>query len=146
MKIQMKPTKTNPTRTRKRPEAPDFFLTPSEFKTCVSGLEVGGIESLSGSLVEKAVRFCVSLLGEKCPGESLEIRVVPFAACKVLKGSKPDPHNLVPPDFLEMDPEVFLELSFGLKSWNEAERDLNLSTLSRAAELKPFFPLLSVEK
>ena len=110
MKIQMKPTKTNLTRTKKRPETPGFFLAPSELKDCLFALEEGGIKSLSPSLGGRAVRFCVSLLEEKCPGESLEVRVVPFAACKVLQGSKPDPHNLMPPDFFEVDPEIFLEI------------------------------------
>lgn len=146
MKIQMKPTKTNLTRTKKRPETPGFFLAPSELKDCLFALEEGGIKSLSPSLVGRAVRFCVSLLEEKCPGESLEVRVVPFAACKVLQGSKPDPHNLMPPDFFEVDPEIFLELSFGLKNWDEVEGALSLSPFSRAKELKAFFPLLSPEK
>lgn len=146
MKIRMKPTKTNLTRTKKRPKASGFFLTPSELKACLSGLEGGDFKTLSPSLVGRAVRFCVSLLEEKCPGESVEVRVVPFAACKVLQGSKPDPHNLMPPDFFEMDPEIFLKLSFGLKNWDEVEEVLNLSPFSRAKELKAFFPLLTPEK
>ena len=71
---------------------------------------------------------------------------MPFAASKVLQGSKPDPHNLMPPDFFEMDPEIFLELSFGLKNWDEVEEVLNLSPFSRAKELKAFIPLLTPEK
>ena len=142
----MKPKKTGLTRTKTRPEAQSSLLAPSEFKACIHALEEGGIDSLSPSLLEKSVRFCISLLEEKCPGKSLEVRVVPFAACKVLQGSNPDPHNLMPPDFLEIGPEIFLQLSFGLKSWNEVEKNLDLPLLSRARELEPFFPLLSPEK
>lgn len=142
----MKPKKKNLTRAKKKTEARDSFLTPSEFEFCLSGLKAGGMDCLPSPLVERAIRFCISLLEEKCPGGSLEVRVVPFAACKVLQGSRPNPHNLTPPDFLEISPEIFLQLSFGFKSWDEAEKDLNLSPLSRARELKPLFPLLSLEK
>lgn len=146
MKIRTKLKMTNLTRTKKRPEARNSFLTLLEFQSCLFGLKAGGSNSLPPSLMGKAVRFCISLLEEKCPGKSLEVRVVPFAACKVLQGYEPDAHNLMPPDFLEIDPEIFLQLSFGLKSWSEIEKYLDLSPLSRARELKPFFPLLSPEK
>ncbi|MBR4399560.1 MAG: hypothetical protein IKT06_01310 [Aeriscardovia sp.] len=142
----MKPKRTDLTRTNQRLNAQPPFLAPLELRECVAGLRGGRFDSLPPSLVGKAVRFCISLLREKCPGESIEVRVVPFAACKVLSGSKSDPHNLMPPDFLEVGPEAFLDLSFGLKGWEEIERGLNFPPFSRAKELEPFFPLLSPKK
>ena len=143
----MKPKKkTDPKRALTRPEGKAAPISPSELKACVEGLKSGGLDACPRELAAKAVRFCASLLEEACPGESVEVRVVPFAACKVLEGARPDPHNLTPPDFVEIDPEVFLRLSFGLESWLEALPDLDIPRLSRAKELGGFFPLLSAEK
>lgn len=138
--------KTDPKRAPTRPEFHGASLSPSELRACIEGLKEGGLETCPRELVAKAVRFCASLLEEACPGESMEVRIVPFAACKVLQGTSPDPHNLTPPDFLEISPEIFLKLSFGLESWQDARPYLNISQLSRAKELGGLFPLLSVEK
>ncbi|MBR6440143.1 MAG: hypothetical protein IKS61_02425 [Aeriscardovia sp.] len=137
--------KTDLKRASTRPEAQYASLSSSELEACIEGLR-DGLQSCPRELVGKAVRFCASLLEEACPGESLEVRVVPFAACKVLQGTRPDPHNLTPPDFLEMDPDIFLRLSFGLESWQKALPELKIPQLSRAKELEAFFPLLSVKK
>lgn len=135
-----------PKRTPTRPEVQAALLSPLELKACIEGLQKEGLQSCPQELIGKAVRFCASLLQEACPGESMEVRVVPFAACKVLQGTRPNPHNLTPPDFFEIEPEVFLRLSFGLESWQEALPKLRIPQLSRARELEAFFPLLSMEK
>ena len=53
-----------------------------------------------------AVRYSLYLLEKKAPGEGVEVRVAPWGAIKILDGPASDPHNLTPPDVIELDPDV----------------------------------------
>ena len=56
-----------------------------------------------------AVRYSLYLLEKKAPGEGVEVRVAPWGAIKILDGPASDPHNLTPPDVIELDPDVLDE-------------------------------------
>ena len=58
-----------------------------------------------------AVRYTLYLLERKAPGPGVEVRVAPWGAVKILDGPASDPHNLTPPDVIELDPEVWLRPS-----------------------------------
>ena len=51
-----------------------------------------------------AVRYSLYLLEKKAPGEGVEVRVAPWGAIKILDGPASDPHNLTPPDVIELEP------------------------------------------
>ena len=55
-----------------------------------------------------AVRYSLFLLERRAPGPGVEVRVAPWGAVKILDGPESDPHNLTPPDVIELDPEVWL--------------------------------------
>ena len=57
-----------------------------------------------------AVRYSLYLLEKKAPGEGVEVRVAPWGAIKILDGPASDPHNLTPPDVIELDPDVWMRL------------------------------------
>lgn len=57
-----------------------------------------------------AVRYSLFLLERRAPGPGVEVRVAPWGAVKILDGPESDPHNLTPPDVIELDPEVWLRL------------------------------------
>ena len=61
-----------------------------------------------------AVRYSLYLLEKKAPGEGVEVRVAPWGAIKILDGPASDPHNLTPPDVIELDPDVWMRLATGL--------------------------------
>ena len=61
-----------------------------------------------------AVRYTLYLLERKAPGPGVEVRVAPWGAVKILDGPASDPHNLTPPDVIELDPEVWLRLAAGI--------------------------------
>ena len=69
-----------------------------------------------------AVRYSLYLLEKKAPGEGVEVRVAPWGAIKILDGPASDPHNLTPPDVIELDPDVWMRLATGITSWDE-EKD-----------------------
>lgn len=58
-----------------------------------------------------AVRYSLYLLEKKAPGEGVEVRVAPWGAIKILDGPASDPHNLTPPDVIELDPDVWMRLA-----------------------------------
>ena len=58
-----------------------------------------------------AVRYSLFLLERRAPGPGVEVRVAPWGAVKILDGPESDPHNLTPPDVIELDPEVWLRLA-----------------------------------
>ena len=62
-----------------------------------------------------AVRFSLHLLEQKAPGPGVEVRVAPWGAVKILDGPASDPHNLTPPDVIELDPEVWLASPAGTR-------------------------------
>ena len=66
-----------------------------------------------------AVRFSLYLLELRAPGGGVEVRVAPWGAVKVLDGPQSDPHNLTPPDVIELEPDVWLRLACGITSWKE---------------------------
>lgn len=59
-----------------------------------------------------AVRYSLFLLERRAPGPGVEVRVAPWGAVKILDGPESDPHNLTPPDVIELDPEVWLRLAW----------------------------------
>ena len=69
-----------------------------------------------------AVRYSLFLLERRAPGPGVEVRVAPWGAVKILDGPESDPHNLTPPDVIELDPEVWLRLACGITTWAE-EKD-----------------------
>ena len=58
-----------------------------------------------------AVRYSLYVLESIAPGFAVEVRVAPWGAIKILEGPQSDPHNLTPPDVIELDPDVWLRLS-----------------------------------
>lgn len=61
-----------------------------------------------------AVRYSLHLLEKKAPGEGVEVRVAPWGAIKILDGPASDPHNLTPPDVIELEPDVWMRLAAGI--------------------------------
>ncbi|MBQ1599894.1 MAG: hypothetical protein IIZ85_04520, partial [Bifidobacterium sp.] len=66
-----------------------------------------------------AVRYSLHMLELKAPGPGVEVRVAPWGAIKILDGPASDPHNLTPPDVIELDPSVWLRVASGVTTWNE---------------------------
>ena len=53
-----------------------------------------------------AVRYLLQLLDEKAPGNSVEVRVPPFAAVQVIQG--PRPTRGTPPNVVATDPATWI--------------------------------------
>ncbi|EIK86374.1 hypothetical protein CGSMWGv00703Dmash_00650 [Gardnerella greenwoodii 00703Dmash] len=88
-----------------------------------------------------AVRYSLYLLENKVPGCAVEVRVAPFGAVKILEGPASDPHNLTPPDVIELDPQVWLRISCGITSWQQEKQCGNISAIGERDDLSNILPL-----
>ncbi|KAB8287310.1 serine--pyruvate aminotransferase [Bifidobacterium ramosum] len=88
-----------------------------------------------------AVRYTLFLLERRAPGPGVEVRVAPWGAVKILDGPASDPHNLTPPDVIELDPDVWLSLAAGVTTWDE-ERDAgHITAVGERDDLSDLLPL-----
>ncbi|KAA8819000.1 hypothetical protein CSQ85_07060 [Bifidobacterium rousetti] len=88
-----------------------------------------------------AVRYSLFLLERKAPGPGVEVRVAPWGAIKILDGPASDPHNLTPPDVIELDPDVWLRLAAGITSWDEEKEAGHISAVGERDDLGWLLPL-----
>jgi hypothetical protein len=99
---------------------------------------------LPRSVWAMAVRFSLFLLERKAPGPGVEVRVAPWAAVKILDGPASDPHNLTPPDVIELDPDVWLRLACGITTWDEEKTAGHISAVGERDDLSALLPLAAV--
>ena len=88
-----------------------------------------------------AVRYSLHLLEHKAPGPSVEVRVAPWGAVKILDGPASDPHNLTPPDVIELEPNVWLRLACGITTWDEEQQAGHISAVGERDNLSELLPL-----
>lgn len=88
-----------------------------------------------------AVRYSLYLMEHKAPGEGVEVRVAPWGAIKILEGPASDPHNLTPPDVIELEPDVWLRLVCGISTWDEEKDAGHISAVGERDDLSDLLPL-----
>ena len=88
-----------------------------------------------------AVRYSLYLLECKAPGPGVEVRVAPWGAVKILDGPASDPHNLTPPDVIELEPGVWLRLACGITTWSEERQAGHISAVGERDDLSELLPL-----
>ena len=88
-----------------------------------------------------AVRYSLYLLECKAPGPGVEVRVAPWGAVKILDGPASDPHNLTPPDVIELEPNVWLRLACGITAWSEERQAGHISAVGERDDLSELLPL-----
>lgn len=89
-----------------------------------------------------AVRYTLHLLEERAPGGAVEVRVPPWGAVKILAGPQSDPHNLTPPDVIELDPETWLRLAAGLSVWDDERVSGRITAVGERDDLGGLLPLV----
>ena len=72
---------------------------------------------------------------------SLHQLVAPYAVVKILEGPASDPHNLTPPDVIELDPQVWLRVASGITTWHEEQKAGRISAVGERDDLSPLLPL-----
>ncbi|OZG49073.1 hypothetical protein BOCO_1133 [Bombiscardovia coagulans] len=92
--------------------------------------------------IAMAIRYSLHMLEIKAPGQGVEVRVSPWAAVKILEGPASDPHNLTPPDVIELEPDVWLRMATGITSWREEKEVGRISAVGERDDLSELLPLV----
>ena len=90
--------------------------------------------------LKDAVRGLLALLAERAPGHSVEVRVPPYGAVQCVEG--PRHRRGTPPNVIECEPIVFLELATGRLGFAEAVAAGKVSASGQRADLSEHLPLI----
>jgi Bacterial SCP ortholog len=90
--------------------------------------------------VAAAVRLSLRTLAEIAPGNTVEVRVPPFAAVQCVAG--PRHTRGTPPNVVETDPRTWLELATGRLQWTEAVAAGRVTASGTRADLEGLLPIV----
>jgi hypothetical protein len=95
-------------------------------------------------LIEQtAVKYCLQLLHEKAPGNSVEVRIPPYAAVQVIPGIS---HKRgTPPAVIEMSARIWIDLAIGNIEWMATKNSGAISASGERADLSTLLPLISAQ-
>lgn len=88
-----------------------------------------------------AVRYTLYVLERVAPGPGVEVRVAPYAAVKILEGPASDPHNLTPPDVIELEPWVWMRMACGITTWAQEKAAGHISAVGERDDLSRLLPI-----
>jgi uncharacterized protein (TIGR03083 family) len=88
-----------------------------------------------------AVRMLTGILAERVPGRSVEVRVPPYAAIQCVHG--PRHTRGTPPNVIELEPTMWVELATGRMSWAAAVETGRVRASGERADLSANLPVLA---
>jgi len=92
---------------------------------------------------QTAVKYCLQLLHEKAPGNSVEVRIPPYAAVQVIPGIS---HKRgTPPAVIEMSARIWIDLAVGKIDWITTKTSGAISASGERADLSTLLPLISAQ-
>ncbi len=91
------------------------------------------------AVVATAVRWTLQRLADDVPGNSVEVRVPPFAAVQAIPG--PRHTRGTPPNVVETDATTWLALATGELRWDDAVAAARVSASGSRADLTAFLPV-----
>jgi hypothetical protein len=100
-------------------------------------------QEVNKSIEQTAVKYCLQLLHEKAPGNSVEVRIPPYAAVQVIPGIS---HKRgTPPAVIEMSARIWIDLAVGNIEWITTKNSGVISASGERADLSVFLPLISAQ-
>lgn len=109
---------------------------PDEVSAALARVRAGAAERFDLRLLTK---HFLAVLEARAPGNSVEVRVPPYAAVQVIPGVR---HTRgTPPAVVETDAKTWLDLATGALSWTEAEESGSVRASGERADLSPYLPL-----
>ena len=108
-------------------------LPVSEFDAIIARLDAG---EGSRDDLKAATKHLLAILTQRHPGNSVEVRILPFAAVQCLAGAR---HTRgTPPAVVEMDAATWIAVARGNLAWADAK----ISASGERSDLSPFLPLV----
>jgi hypothetical protein len=87
-----------------------------------------------------ATKHLLAVLDQRAPGNSVEVRVPPYAAVQVVPGAR---HTRgTPPAVVETDARTWLALALGRTDWAEAVATGKVTASGERSDLSPYLPLV----
>ena len=86
-----------------------------------------------------AVRYTLQVLAERAKGNTVEVRVPPFAAVQCIEG--PGHTRGTPPNVVEMDAPTWLSLVTGSLDWTTGVEAGRIHASGQRADLRGYVPL-----
>ena len=100
-------------------------------------------QEINKLIEQTAVKYCLQLLHEKAPGNSVEVRIPPYAAVQVIPGIS---HKRgTPPAVIEMSARIWIDLVVGNIDWITTKNSGAISASGERADLSAFLPLISAQ-
>ena len=100
-------------------------------------------EEINKLIEQTAVKYCLQLLHEKAPGNSVEVRIPPYAAVQVIPGIS---HKRgTPPAVIEMRARIWIDLAVGKIDWITTKTSGTISASGERADLSTLLPLISAQ-
>jgi len=97
------------------------------------------LESADPANLRLLTKHFLAVLSAEAPGNSVEVRVPPYAAAQVIPGVR---HTRgTPPAVVEMDALTWIALATGEVAWAEAAATGAVKASGERADLSPYFPL-----
>jgi uncharacterized protein (TIGR03083 family) len=88
-----------------------------------------------------AVRMLTGVLAEQVPGRSVEVRIPPYAAVQCVPG--PRHTRGTPPNVIELEPAMWVELATGRLPWADAVATGRVRASGERADLSAYLPVLA---
>ena len=100
-------------------------------------------QEVNKAIEQTAVKYCLQLLHEKAPGNSVEVRIPPYAAVQVIPGIS---HKRgTPPAVIEMTARIWIDLAIGKIDWVTTKNSGAISASGERADLSTLLPLISAQ-
>ena len=117
-------------------------VDPHELREALAAVApwLTGGERPDRAALASAVRLSLRALAELAPGNSVEVRVPPFAAVQCIAG--PRHTRGTPGNVVETDPRTWLELALGDLQWTDALAAGRVSASGMRADLRSLLPLV----
>ncbi|MGH3414726.1 MAG: sterol carrier family protein [Marmoricola sp.] len=95
--------------------------------------------AVAGNDMRALTKHYLALLQAKAPGNSVEVRVPPYAAVQVVPGVR---HTRgTPPAVVETDAATWVALARGELAWSEAVAQARVHASGERTDLSPYLPL-----
>ena len=98
-------------------------------------------DQLVGADTKALVKHYLAVLAERAPGNSVEVRIPPYAAVQVIPGVR---HTRgTPPAVIETDADTWLALATGRTTWHQAVHDGVVVASGERTDLSAYLPLVA---
>ncbi|MQA15404.1 MAG: hypothetical protein GEV09_14900 [Pseudonocardiaceae bacterium] len=122
---------------------PRHRVDPEQLRDAVAAVAPwldGSAGQPSRAQLAAAVRLSLRTLEQVAPGNTVEVRVAPFAAAQCVAG--PRHTRGTPPNVVETDPRTWLELATGRLAWSWALDQGRVTASGTRADVSGWLPLL----